>query len=569
MRKLVLSAVAFAATASLVLSGCGGDSDNDSKSGGKEQKGATSESGVLTSYNPQPASNLQQGGKLTLPIVEIPDQLNNLHGNASLYTSKIAWFYVPQLSFNDPKGNITFNKDYLADVKQKTVDGKTQVTYDINPKAKWNDGQDFDWTVFRDTWNALNGKDKDYVVGSTDGYSSITSVKKGKDDDEAIVTFSGPFVYWKSLFSSLVNPHIAKADAFNKAYLGKPHAEWGAGPYTISKFDAKGGTIIFKPNPKWWGDKPHLDEFTFTQREESSAINAFKNGEIDAVEVQDAEQLNQVKGVQGTELRRGTETSNNLLIFNSTTPQLKDPAVRKALMEGIDRSQVSKIAFNGLGYTEDLPGSLSLFSFQKGYEDNFGKLVKFDAAKAKKDLDAAGWKAGSDGVREKGGKKLELTFPTIGDRATTKARATALAQMMKNIGVKMNIDARPSADFNKVFSDRAFDIFGMGFISSDPNGMLYLCQVYCSDSQLNVSRSVPKSMDKEVQAVTNLPTLDEQLKTGNEVEKKALATYGAMPLYNGPAIWAVKKGLANYGAAQFYGHYGVMGPPTLIGWQKK
>ena len=566
MRRITLSGLAFAAAASLVLTGCGGGGTDDS--GQEKSKGATSENEVLTSYNPQPASNLKQGGKLTLPIVEIPDQLNPLHGDASLYSSKIAWFYQPQLSFNDPKGNVTFNEDYLTDVKQTTVDGNTQVTYDINPKAKWNDGQDMDWTMFRDTWNALNGKDKAYDVSSSDGYSSIASVKQGKDAKQAIVTFDGPFVYWKSLFALIVNPHIAKADDFNKAYVGNPHPEWGAGPYTISKFDAKGGTISYKPNPKWWGAKPHLDELTFVQMEEAASINAFKNGQIDAVDAQDAEQVNQVKSVQGTQLRRGTTTSSNLLVFNSTSPQLKDPAVRKAVMEGIDRSQLAKISFQGLGYTEPLPGSFNLYPFQKGYQDNFGKLVKFDAEAAKKDLDAAGWKVGSDGVRAKDGKKLELTYPTIGDRSTTKARATALAQMMKDIGVKLEIEAHPSADFNKVFTKRAFDIFGMGFISSDPNGLLYFCQMYCSDSTLNVSRSVPASMDKEIKAVTNLPTLDEQLEAGNKVELEAMKTYGIMPTHNGPTIWAVKKGLANYGSAQFYGNYGTLGQPALIGWQK-
>ncbi|RII20514.1 Oligopeptide-binding protein AppA precursor [Streptomyces sp. YIM 130001] len=567
MRKIKLSAVAFAAAASLILSGCGGGDSDDS--GQKNSKGATSEKDVLTSYNPQSASNLKQGGKLTLPIVEIPDQLNHLHGNAVLYSSKLAWFYQPQLSFNDPKGKVTYNKDYLSDVKQEEVDGNTQVTYDINPKAKWNDGQDMDWTMFRDSWKAQNGKDKEFSVGSTDGYSNIASVKKGKNAKQAIITYDGTFVYWKSLFAWVVNPHIAKSGPFNEAYVNKPHPEWGAGPYTISKFDSKGGTVTFKPNPKWWGAKPHLDELTFMQMEESAAVNAFKNGQIDAVEVKSGEQVNQVKSVKGTELRRGTTTSNNLLVFNSTSPQLKDPAVRKAVMQGIDRSQLAKITFQGLGYTEPLPGSFNLYPFQKGYQDNFGKLVKFDAEAAKKGLDAAGWKTGSDGVREKGGKKLKLTFPTIGDRSTTKARATAMAQMLKGIGVKLDIDARPSADFNKVFSKRAFDIFGMGFISSDPNGMMYICQMYCSDSTLNVSRSTPKSMDKDVKAVSKLPTLDEQLKAGNEVELKAMKTYGIMPTHNGPTVWAVKKGLANYGSAQFYGHYGVQGPPTTIGWQKK
>ncbi len=64
MRKISLSLVVLAAASSLVLTGCSSDS-NDSKE--PKSKGATAEKDVLTSYNPQPASNLKQGGKLTLP----------------------------------------------------------------------------------------------------------------------------------------------------------------------------------------------------------------------------------------------------------------------------------------------------------------------------------------------------------------------------------------------------------------------------------------------------------------------------------------------------------------------
>jgi peptide/nickel transport system substrate-binding protein len=563
-RKALRGAAVFTAVASLTLAACGGGSDD----AGKAHKGATSKNEVLTAYNPQPADNIKQGGEVTLPIVEIPDQLNSYHGDSSLYGSRLAWFYMPNLSYNDPKGEVTFNKDFLTDAKQDTVDGNTQITYDINHKAKWNDGTDFDWTIFRDVWNACNGKNKDYSVGSTDGYSSITSVKKGDNADQAVVTFDGTYVWWKVLFPHAIHPKMAKPKAFNEAMVNNPHKEWGAGPFTIDKFDSKGGTVSFVPNPKWWGEKPKLDRLTYVQMEESASVNAFKNGQIDAVEVNQAEKLNQVKSMKGIDLRRGTTTANNLLVFNSTAPMLKDVKVRKALMQGIDRSQIAKIAFQGLDYTEPLPGSFLLYPFQDGYQDNFGKLVKFDPEAAKKGLEAAGWKAGKGGVRTKDGKKLKVTYVFIGDNPTKKAEVTAIAQMFKNIGAKLNIETRPSADFAKVFTSRSFDIFGMGFISSDPYGLAYICQMYCSDSTLNVSRSTPKSMDKEVNAVTKLPTEKEQIKAGNKVEVEAMKTYGIMPTTNGPTIIAAKKKLANYGSAQFYGHYGTVGRPELLGWEK-
>lgn len=59
MRKITVSLVALAAASSLVLTGCSSSDSDDAKK--PKSKGATSESEVLTSYNPQPASNLKQG----------------------------------------------------------------------------------------------------------------------------------------------------------------------------------------------------------------------------------------------------------------------------------------------------------------------------------------------------------------------------------------------------------------------------------------------------------------------------------------------------------------------------
>jgi peptide/nickel transport system substrate-binding protein len=336
----------------------------------------------------------------------------------------------------------------------------------------------------------------------------------------------------------------------------------------VSKFDSKGGTITYKPNPKWWGKKPKLTSFTWTYMEPTAAINAFKNGQVDETSASTADQLNQVKSMKNIDIRRGTTTANSLLTFNAKSPVLSDVQTRKGIMEGIDRAQIAKVRFQGLGYSEPLPGSFDLFSFQKGYVDNFGQLVKFNASQAKKDLEAAGWKAGSDGMRTKNGKKLEMNFVWVGDNPTIKAVATATAAMLKNIGVKLDLKNQPTADFQKILTQRSFDIFFSGYQSGSSNGMAYICQVFCSDSQLNLSGTTPASFDKTVQAVSSLPTAQQQLEQGNKVEAQAMKYYGIMPIYNGVTIIVAKKGLANIGAAQFYGNYGYLGPPELIGWQK-
>ncbi|MDQ3824561.1 MAG: ABC transporter substrate-binding protein, partial [Actinomycetota bacterium] len=115
-----------------------------------------------------------------------------------------------------------------------------------------------------------------------------------------------------------------------------------------------------------------------------------------------------------------------------------------------------------------LPGSLALFSFQDGYQDNFSKAITFSTEQAKKDLEAAGWTAGPDGIRTKGGQPLEFSYVVSGDDPVRKAVAGAVVAMMKNIGVKLDIRQVASSDFSSILSGRKFDMFYSGFAQTDP-----------------------------------------------------------------------------------------------------
>lgn len=514
-------------------------------------------------YNPQPYDNIKDGGTLTTALPEITSQFNVFHGDSTAYTRGVWNWYNPLLITFSPRGEAQFNPDYLTDAKEETVGGNTRITYTINPKATYNDGTPIDWRSFEATWKINNAQDPAYVVSSSDGYDRITSVTPGIDDRQAVVTFRGINLWWPGLFNNLIHPAAASPEVFNKGYVNTPHPEWGAGPYTISSFDQQNGTISFERNPQWWGAKGKLDTRTFLTMEPSASINAFRNGQLDATGVGTADRLAQVKDMTGIDIRRSTTPAIYLFQLNSKSPILSDPAVRKAVMEGTDRVQLGKILHQGLDYSEDPPGSLVLLPFQDGYQDNFSKVSTFDAEKAKADLDAAGWVAGPDGTRSKDGQPLTFDYVNIGDNPVTKAVATATAAMMKDIGVTMNIRQVASSEFSAMLSGRTFDLLFSGFVQSDPYGLAYFCQIYCSDSTLNISGTGQASLDADIRSVNLLPTPEQQYAKANEVEVEAFKTYGVMPIENGPTIVAVKHGLANYGASLFF-----TALPQNIGWQK-
>lgn len=263
------------------------------------------------------------------------------------------------------------------------------------------------------------------------------------------------------------------------------------------------------------------------------------------------------------EIRTALRPSNFLLTLNSKSPVLADKTVREAFMTGIDRAQLAAIRFNGLNYSEKLPGSFLLFQTQEGYEDNFGSVVSYDQDKAKQLLDDAGWKESANGIREKDGAPLSVRYVTLGDSPMVQATATALQKMLKDIGVDCKVEERPTSDFSKVSTERDFDLFMMGFNSGDPFGVAYFGQVYGSDSELNKSGTGTPEMDAKIADLQKIADPDEQIKRANELEKEAFKEYGIMPYANGADMVAVKPGLANFGANSF-----AVLPVENIGWAK-
>jgi peptide/nickel transport system substrate-binding protein len=361
-----------------------------------------------------------------------------------------------------------------------------------------------------------------------------------------------------------MNPKASvDAKTFNTAYLSKVQPQWGTGPYVVTKYDAKTGDATFERNSKWWGKKGKLDKRIIVGLETQAGINAFRNGELDYASTGTADDLKQISGVNGTEVRKGGSPFEYFLFLNSKAPLLKDPAVRKALLESVNRPQIASIWLQGLDYREPLPGSALFYSFQKGYHDNVADVIKYDVEAAKKELDAAGWKPGADGVREKGGQRLELGYTFTGDDPLDKATAGALAKQLAPAGIKIIARSTSEQDFDSVVSGRKFDLFQAGNRSLDPFGARYLDGFYGSTSNENLTGVGTPELDNEIKQAADIADPAKQIEKANEIERKGLALYGFIPLFSGPSIYGVTKGLANIGATIF----GTPLPET-VGWQK-
>lgn len=573
MKRLTAVTAAVAAFA-MLASGCG--SSNGSSSGDTGKVGAAEPaSGFESDYqgaypmpemdkaynNPQDRDNIKDGGELHLATTYTPNWNNfSVEGNTS-YMGEMWGWYMPSLVCFDLKGNMTWNKDYITDAKV-TNENPLTVTYDINPKATWNDGTPIDWTAFKSTWEVMNGSNPAYNPPSTDGYSSVKSVEQGSNAKQAVVTFAKPYFPWQSVFTGLYSPEATDPKTFTEGWIDTPHNEWAAGPFKVQQADKDGATFV--RNEKWWGEKPKLDKITYKYMEDTAMLNAFKNGEIDSVTFSNANSLKTVRGRKDSQIRLGYSLLTNVFVFNGASGPLKDIKVRKALNQAYDRDTMTKIQSQGLNWKPKPAGSEVFPLFQEGYEDNRPAAAKkLDVAGAKKTLESDGYKMGDDGYFAKDGKTLQVRYTYFGDTAQGTAIAKAYQQMMKAAGIKIVLDNKDTSKWADTMNNHDYDVTTMAWQANNPWGQLNITQLYGSKSESNYSFVGNDEIDQLAKVPGTIEDQAEAVKAANKAEKAALALYGTMPMNIPAGFYAVTKGLANWGPAGF-----TSTDPTLVGWQK-
>jgi peptide/nickel transport system substrate-binding protein len=178
----------------------------------------------------------------------------------------------------------------------------------------------------------------------------------------------------------------------------------GAGPFRYAKW-FRGDHVELEANPYYFGPKPKLAKLVYRIiPNEQSAIAAIHTGDADyypAAAKDTADELSAVPGLHATVLEGARPA---LLMMNTKSPVIGDPAVRAALREGLNRASIIERSYHSGGTLDE--------SIVSKNDPQYLRIppVAFDRAAAIAKLTAAGWKAGPDGVRTKNGVRLHVAL---------------------------------------------------------------------------------------------------------------------------------------------------------------
>ena len=381
-------------------------------------------------------------------------------GTKDLEAARI--FYEPLASW-DPDGNLT--PILAAEVPTRdngglSADGKS-VVWKLKRGVTWHDGQPFsaDDCVF--TWEYA--RDPATAAVSIGLYKDV---KVEKIDSHAIrVSFPKPTPFWATAFVSsngMVLPkHLFAAYAGAKSRDAPNNLKpVGTGPYKFVDFKP-GDLVRAEINPTYhMPNRPYFDSIEVKGGGDaaSAARAVLQTGEFDyawnlLVEDEVLKRMEaggkgrvvivpsgDVEFIQINLTDPWTEVDGERASPKSKHFAFAEPAVREAMAMLVDRKAIQEFIFGrtGIATANFLNNPPRIRSPNTRFE--------FNVDKANAVLEAAGWKKGADGIREKNGRKMKFVFQTSVNGIRQKAQAV-IKQSFQKAGIELELKSVTAAVF--------------------------------------------------------------------------------------------------------------------------
>jgi peptide/nickel transport system substrate-binding protein len=249
----------------------------------------------------------------------------------------------------------------------------------------------------------------------------------------------------------------------------------GTGPLKFKRW-LSGDRLIMERNPDYKHGPSfvtnkgpaYVDEWIIRFIPEPATLIAeLTEGNVDLTDYVSERDVKRVKDNPKTNVFMGRSTSAIYLAINcsSENKPFDDVRVRRALAHAVNADIVLKAAMSGIGgplYTSISP---TVMGFWEGSEPIGKTNTKYDLALAKKLLDEAGWKVGSDGVRMKDGQPLEVVFLAF-SIARYKRMAEVATPMLQEAGFKVDLKILEAGDLYERVLKGKHDLLSTGLVAS-------------------------------------------------------------------------------------------------------
>ena len=239
------------------------------------------------------------------------------------------------------------------------------------------------------------------------------------------------------------------------------------GPYCWSSWTPRQEMVLTKHAGYNWGPpiyknpSPQLDRVIFRVIPEANTrLAAIQTGQADVTQDIPPFALEGLRHIPTVKLaQQPVYFWDNFMGFKIDKPVVSDPVIRKAVNMAVDRAPIAHAVFFGAGE----PADALLNPKTTDFDPATTKLQpSLDPDGARKMLDDAGWKLGSDGIRVKDGVKASFTVYGI-QTTLNNGMMQAVQADLHRIGIDMHIQLWDATVAWGKLATQDFDAFVMSY----------------------------------------------------------------------------------------------------------
>lgn len=411
-------------------------------------------------------------------------------------------------------------------------DGKT-LTLTLRDDVTFTDGTPFDAAAVVANIEHV----QDPATASSTGYLALQSITKATATDDHTVTLSLSRPD-SALLESLSQPWVGMESpkALERKQATNCESPVGTGPFRVTGWK-HGDRVTLTKNTDYWGKtKPRLSGITWRFLPDStSRYAALQSGQVDVI---DNAQPDQLKAASAKGAIRDLDAprpgASNRLELNSGHGVFRDEAVRQAFIAGAEIDPGLQSLFLGTAKR-----SYSVLSSAEPLAYSDKSRFDYSPTKAKQLLDDAGWKVGSDGIREKDGQQLTVTFPVSTNQSVPAERSLfqQIQASEKAVGFKVVLDELDLSSWYAALAANEYDVVSAPYTKVGPDVLRILydsasIEPAPSGYFANLAQLDDPALDRLLEQAARTSDADERADLYEQAQKAILTSDTVLPLYD-------------------------------------
>jgi peptide/nickel transport system substrate-binding protein len=477
------------------------------------------------------------GGSLVIGLDQEPPTLDP-HASPSAVTYQIIASVTESLLYLGPDGKLA---PWLAESWTPSPDGRS-VTFKLRRDVKFHDGTPFNADAVKTNLDRI--VDPKFKPGSSRAQIAGYAGARVLDEFTVQVTFETPFspflTYAAAGTLSLVSPK-----AFRETGDQVHTRPIGTGPFMIKDYVAKDHTTMVR-NPAYtrkapWSERtgPALLESIVWKfiPEAGTRVTTLESGETQGIFLVPAQALPRLEQNAAAYRvdKRPWPGVPRIWLLNTTKPPMDDVKVRRAINHAVDKDAFLATVYRGTGQKAFAPLTALMLD-----DPTLRQAYPFDQEKAKALLGEAGWQPAGDGIRAKGGQRLEIVLNAIEYGGGADPTAQLIQSSLRDVGIDVKIKAQARPPWYEDNYRCATHGPVMFLRATDPDGLYALFHSSLVGANFNWSCVKNTKLDQLLTQGRREADPAKRRAVYMEIEKLALDEALTVPLVDELAVWAFR-----------------------------